>query len=567
MNHPKIRFALPVLLTALIVGMGLNGFADSLGDLEKSLFDYTSEELPAEQRLERLESLVFGSAQQGTATEREARLQSALEPVLPQKFNPPPGAGYAGYSDQTATPAGQGSEAASFAPTPGGTPYDTMPPPPRDATDYPTVTTMEQQVFGRDFVHEDIAKRLERLERKVFETTYPNLPLVDRVDRLTFQVPAVFSSDPTASIRHRTNFSNNAKERGGPLGSMHKALDEMEQTAFGSVSEGKLISERLDALERRNFGQTFSHESIDTRFSRLQQQLQYARQQPQPNYTGYRSPPSTQSRPGFVRPGQTVSPDVYNMAPNDVQNQLRGQGYNPVYQEQHQTTTPFGTSTRRYSSGFTTSAPGTVIYQETRTYPLSPYSTNSNFQRFGTPNVGVGTGMGSGMVGGFTTHPGGLGRNMSSVVQGPMGGMSGTTHPSSPRRGFYTNPTTPYYNQTQTYVMPGQQVYTDYGQNYTGNPGFYNMNPAILQELDNLENSVLGTSHPADTVTTRLTRLELKMLGQTYSNHPPEDRMNNLLRARQGQSLGRIFGKGKAGDIGRGIGTYMLGVPMQQPDF
>lgn len=546
MNDRKLRHGLPVLLMALVLGFGVASYADGLGELEKALFNYTSEGLPVEQRLERLESHVFGGPQPGTTAEREARLQSKLKPVLPQPFEPPPGAGYGGYSTQS-PPEGTGE-----------TPYETMPPPVREATDYPTITAMEQRVFGRDFVHEDIAKRLDRLERKVFETTSPNLPLVDRVDRLTFQVPAVFSSDSTPPVRHRTNFSNNAKEKSGPLGLMHKALDDMEQASFGSVSDGKLISERLDALERRNFGQTFSHESIDTRFTRLQQQMQYTQYQHQPNYSGYRSPPPIQQRPGFVQPGQAVSPDVYRMAPNDVQSQLRSQGY----QEKYQTQTPFGTTTRRYSSGFTTSAPGSVIYQETRTYPLSPYSTNRNFQRFSRPNIGIG--VGSGSSGGFTTHPGGLSQGMSSVVQGPVGGTYGTTQPSGSRGGVYTQ-TTPYYSQTRTYTMPGQPVYTDYGQSYTANPSFYNLDPAILQELDNLENSALGASHTEDTISTRLTRLELKLLGQSYGNYPPEDRMNNLLRTQRGHSLGKLFDKGKAGDIGRGMGSYLFGVPMQPP--
>ncbi|MDX2085687.1 MAG: hypothetical protein SFZ03_09900 [Candidatus Melainabacteria bacterium] len=67
---------------------------------------------------------------------------------------------------------------------------------PSDATDYPSVSALERQQFGRDFAQEPLEVRLNRLELTLYGQTLPG-SLVDRVDRLR---PYVTQPITTAEI-------------------------------------------------------------------------------------------------------------------------------------------------------------------------------------------------------------------------------------------------------------------------------------------------------------------------------------------------------------------------------
>lgn len=102
---------------------------------------------PIDKRLQRLELLVFGATQYGTDAERWAHLQQSL----PKK---------------------EGMRIASKQMIPSA------------GSDRLAISALEEQILKRTFVSENAAKRLDRLETKVFGQASPNMASQTRIERL-----------------------------------------------------------------------------------------------------------------------------------------------------------------------------------------------------------------------------------------------------------------------------------------------------------------------------------------------------------------------------------------------
>ena len=135
---------------------------------------------------------------------------------------------------------------------------------------------------------------------------------------------------------------------------------------------------------------------------------------------------------------------------------------------------------------------------------------------------------------------------------------------------------------TTQYTNPGNTGFNTYGgppiqyRNYYSTPGLpqnnsqlgspvYTGNPAVLSALNDLETKVYGAVNTIDTVPIRLGKMEAQLIGQVYEGYPDEERVNNLAKVYQYQSLGKVLGGGKAGNAIRGAGSVMLGIPLNQP--
>lgn len=150
--------------------------------LEDALFAVRYEQEPVEARLNRLEQTIFGQPQKGLSVDaRLAKLQKVLSPDSLGPLSPtakPTTANIPAGPAASKLPPKAISTTAPGRPT--ATPTASYS---HDATDYPTVTQMEQKVFGKSFVQEDITQRLSRLEKQVFKSTQ-NGSLADRSDNL-----------------------------------------------------------------------------------------------------------------------------------------------------------------------------------------------------------------------------------------------------------------------------------------------------------------------------------------------------------------------------------------------
>lgn len=162
-------------------------FAESLeSDLSRLETKFFQHDFPKDEtndRLNRLEQLMFGEAKTGSVDDRVKGLL-ALVPNLNPK------------TDDAAKPAV--NESPADAPPLASTPKRTAPAPlakapapsyadedpPADTNSYPAVTAIEKKLLGRDFVGESLGKRLDRLEIKAFGKTSASDDLQDRVDRL-----------------------------------------------------------------------------------------------------------------------------------------------------------------------------------------------------------------------------------------------------------------------------------------------------------------------------------------------------------------------------------------------
>ncbi len=185
--------------------------------LEDTLFAVHYDQDTLDARVSRLEETVFGQSQAGSSLDaRISKLKSALSPsalgpLSPTakttasatgnssngNANPANDSASSPVSPQTPKPKNvappkiaSGSGAARNSILQGGKPagsYSANPAPEPGETDYPTVSQMEQKLFGKTYVHEDITLRLNRLEKDVFKTVQTGA-LADRVDNLRMVV-------------------------------------------------------------------------------------------------------------------------------------------------------------------------------------------------------------------------------------------------------------------------------------------------------------------------------------------------------------------------------------------
>lgn len=165
---------------------------DTIAQLEVKYFkhDYNKETLDA--RLDRLEKLVFGEAKEGAPSERLAALMSIVSSTQPEttsalKSTSPPSQSTASDSDNNQrnsprkTKQQSRPETAQEQPR---EPVDNNNAPLEKVSKYPSVTAIENKLFGKAYEEEPVNKRLERLEVKVFGHVSGADDLSYRVDRL-----------------------------------------------------------------------------------------------------------------------------------------------------------------------------------------------------------------------------------------------------------------------------------------------------------------------------------------------------------------------------------------------
>jgi hypothetical protein len=468
-------------LSFLAVSLGLTAFAegDALTPYEQSFFSHSYMDESLHDRLGRLEQSVFGDIQQGTDTERQARLMNALKSVPTAAWKPESDeAQPEGPSDNT--PA---DETAAEKPAPQ----------PKDATDYPTVTALERTVFGRDFVQDDVTVRLTRLEKHTLGTDSPDMALVDRVDRLLARYPeAKAGVIPRRRVETTTNpvlkqLPDDPRQFASSTSDVYTKVEALERRFFNQSSNARvMLTERLDQLEQRAYGRTYSGESIDTRVNRLMSQFMVAKassqlnsrlthQQPQVIYDGSNAvPQNVQIGTGFSQNSQIrFSQDLMNMLPDDVKSQLQNQT-------------------------------GTVVVEQSKTTGTYPGFQTYSGQPIQYYNY-------YGMPGGTQVQS----QTTTTVIQ-PNGG-------------------TVVYG----YNTPGAMQ----------NPAYVG-DPAFLQQLNSVEANVFGRVDTMLPVQNRLQNLEMAMLGKTQPNLPESERLHTVFRAWKIKQISQIIGPGDAKPLG-----------------
>lgn len=524
------RFLLPGLLLALSCGLiGPVMAEDGLAAMEQSLFSTTYPDQGRAQRLERLESSIFGEPQTGNEAEREARLNQVLSNIR-QKL--PVGVEPERTPDQTGegTPAFMGQTPHSSSAVVQGEP---------DATSYPTVTALERQVFGRDFLRDDLERRLDRLEKKVYGQSSTQMGLADRVDKLLARYPHL---KPSGSVPQTVNVSpalqnlpDDPSQFAGNSRDIYTKLDALERHQFnGKTYPNALLTERLDRLEKKALNRTYGGESIDSRISRLLGRYQAGTVAT----NGTLSRPGFQERQSYQPPGQTpqvITPSTGSVPPR--QNIQIGGGFGSN-----------SSSSYNFSPEMMSMLPADVRSQ-------------------------VGGGPGGGTV---ARAPG------SVVIERQTYNSPGfQTYGGAPIQhyNYYGAPGTQVQSQSTTTVIQPNGSQSVYG--YPGNGAAsghpnglpapaYVGDPALLQAINQLETHVFGQVNTVEPVPVRLGKLETELLGQMYVSLPEQQRLDNLEKAYRMKAVSKLLEQNKGstmGPGGQGSGGFYLGVPLGPGSF
>ena len=247
-----------------------------------------------EQRLIRIETVVYGQAQEGKIT--ETRLRAIQTALLRRKGNSQ------ANTSRATTKLNQTSKKSNFQvlspktsilpklphliqpellplpsfkkKSPGSKPPE--PEQPADKDDYPTVNAMEKRVFGKNFVREDISQRLARLETQMYGQGQLGT-LQARTDRLADTLGLTYNQGAPSGQDSSGVYTSQDHLGDDDLGRMPSV------TPLRDLSEGDLggdnnsltssiadIQRALASVEQQVFRKTFITETVDQRLARLE---------------------------------------------------------------------------------------------------------------------------------------------------------------------------------------------------------------------------------------------------------------------------------------------------------
>lgn len=296
--------------------------------MEEALLGSRFEQESLDARLSRIETLLFGQADSTKSIAvRLEKLQQVLnkgdlDPLAKKVVLPP----LAQKPASSVTPAKTASKSVPVAPP---NEQGTAKPAVKDATDYPTVTQMEQKLFGKTYVGETLEARLSRLDKHVYGMEQKT-DLSGRVDNLRMLVlgdvppPGLSQGPPIASSgaysmpygggappsyihippnNSLSNPGNNPMMTSGipsptdipgmmpgqypstsmnPMGGVSypyngvaatpdqmAAMDEIEKQVLGTTYPADSLSNRLDRVETRVFNATAPEMTPDDRIQRV----------------------------------------------------------------------------------------------------------------------------------------------------------------------------------------------------------------------------------------------------------------------------------------------------------
>lgn len=292
--------------------------------LEQKFFGHTYDNETDEERTERIEKLILGSAGEGAAPVRIKKLASVtyldtrpdpLETSTPQPkaatTTPVPAPVVAPVPVPVSAPVASSPtpKAPSVSPSALSTKsgqsaalnddYDAPVSKP-GADDYPHVTALEKDILGATYVGQPLSARIVRMETKAFGAASKSDDLGERTDNLESYAEQKlhkkpFLADETADATiedtpypeqsqsgggsthlqsdypHVTALENSILGQASPSLPLEKRISAMEIKAFGAVSKSDDLSGRTDALEKyaektlhkKPYGADLNYETAD----------------------------------------------------------------------------------------------------------------------------------------------------------------------------------------------------------------------------------------------------------------------------------------------------------------
>jgi hypothetical protein len=315
-RHFAGRFITLAVALAIFTGVAscpsASAQSQSLDSLENHFFEHTYKTDSTDNRLTRLEKLVFGEARTGSDQDRLAQLSSAVPPA---PAAPPPstqtGAGSSG--NNLASNGGSSSQSS------GDDQADTQ-----SGTDYPRVTELEKVMLGKTYTNEPIKHRLDQLELKAFGKTKSDEDLADRTDRIAQYADKKYGGRDVASA------GLPAQPRSG---SLEDKVSWLETQIEGQAFPQKPMIERLRPLEKAMFptDPTDIHASIPEQVNMLMSAVELLHKQ---------------------QTGAASGDQELSIAPLTQAQQNQQMGYARQNQANSQIASGYAPPTGNYSSGY-----------------------------------------------------------------------------------------------------------------------------------------------------------------------------------------------------------------------
>lgn len=138
---------------------------------------------------------------------------------------------------------------------------------------YPRITALENAIFGKSFLGQDLSQRLARMERKVFGTSSDQAALSDRTDKLEDYVEQtthqpLFKPDPGTQCAADDDDQAQADQFDYPR------VTALENAILGQTFPSEPPADRLSRMEAKAFGVPSSNPDLSERTEVLEQ---YAR--------------------------------------------------------------------------------------------------------------------------------------------------------------------------------------------------------------------------------------------------------------------------------------------------
>jgi hypothetical protein len=240
-----------------------------LSALEIRLFEHDYQSDSADNRLSRLEKMVFGEAKTGSEQHRLTELLTSMPTPAPQ---------LAPVVDVSAGPAAQSdfrTDQASPATAPGTGDQIT------DSSQYPHVTALEHELLNRTFVDQPVNKRLDQLETKAFGKPSNSTDLSYRVDKLEQYVDThmhvrPFGTNPdmeVADLAPIYDTEDGAAPAAIPASYGVPSSPKGSPRFVASPASSSSLLDKVAWMEGQVFGQAYSDEHLLSRLRRLEQHL------------------------------------------------------------------------------------------------------------------------------------------------------------------------------------------------------------------------------------------------------------------------------------------------------
>jgi len=112
---------------------------------------------------------------------------------------------------------------------------------------YSDISKIEQKLFGRIFVNQNITTRLSRIEKSLFTTTYPNSTNSQRIDNIISNFNQI-NKFPNISGNELSRLESKVFNQKFPQFDSQQRIERLEQQMFGAVQSGD-YSSRYEALK------------------------------------------------------------------------------------------------------------------------------------------------------------------------------------------------------------------------------------------------------------------------------------------------------------------------------